>query len=393
MDLNFTAEEQAFREQVRAFLADKLPEDIRETLLSGRFPSAEHIRRWQQILHEKGWGAPSWPTEFGGPGWGPVERYIFEEETALAGAPRQLPFGLSMVGPVVMQFGSDEQKAKYLPRIISAEDWWCQGYSEPNSGSDLASLQMRAERRGDHYLCNGQKTWTTLAQHANLIFCLVRTDTQSKQQEGISFLLIDMETPGVTVRPIVLLDGRVEVNEVWFENVEVPVENLVGEENQGWTIAKFLLGHERSNTSGMGYCKRELRRLKGVAAEQTKNGAPLIEDPRFAASVAQVEIDMMALEITSLRVLADEAQQRAPGPESSLLKIRGTEIQQELTRLLAQAIGADALAFYPDLLEGEANGPQEATFAPNYFNMRKATIYAGSNEIQRNIIAKRVLGV
>jgi alkylation response protein AidB-like acyl-CoA dehydrogenase len=398
MDLRFTPEELKFREEVRGFMATSLPREIREKVLGGLHTSRDDTVRWQQILHGKGWGAPNWPVEFGGTGWDPVRQYIFEEEGSAAGAPRQLPFGLKMVGPVLMRFGNAAQQKRFLPRIVSAEDWWCQGYSEPGSGSDLASLKTQAERQGDHYVVNGQKTWITLAQHADWIFCLVRTDRAAKPQAGISFLLIDMHSPGVTVRPIIMLDGGHEVNEVWFENVKVPAENLVGKENEGWTYAKFLLGHERTNIAGIGASKRELARLKHIAGQERKHGRALLEDPFFAARVAQVEIDLMALEITNLRVVSAEAERRAPGPEASLLKIKGTEIQQALTELMMQAVGPYALPFRREAMEvgfaGPAAGPAYAApLAATYCNMRKASIYGGSNEIQKNIISQMILGL
>jgi alkylation response protein AidB-like acyl-CoA dehydrogenase len=376
MNLDFTPEEQAFREEVRAFLAKSLPADIRHKVLEGERVSRDDTVTWQRILHRHGWGGPTWPKEHGGTGWDPVRQYVFEEECAAAGAPRLLPFGLKMVGPVIMAFGSAAQQQRFLPRILTGDDWWCQGYSEPGAGSDLASLKTRAERRGDHYLVNGQKTWITLAQHADWIFCLVRTDPQAKPQQGISFLLVDMRSKGVTVRPIIMMDGGHEVNEVWFEDVNVPLENLVGEENKGWTYAKFLLGHERANIAGVGISKRELQRLKQIASRQRKHGRPLLEDPSFAARVAQVEIDLMALEITNLRVLSAESERRAPGPEASLLKIKGTEIQQALSELMLQATGT-------------FSGPLAAT----YLNLRKTSIYGGSNEIQKNIISGSILGL
>src|SRR5712692_4648409 len=345
MDLNFSPTEQAFREEVRAFVARSLPENIRAKVLNHVRVSKEDQIRWHRIVHQQGWGAPNWPKEFGGTGWGPIEQFIFEEECAAAGAPALLPFGLRMVGPVIMAFGNAAQQQRFLPRIAAAEDWWCQGYSEPGSGSDLASLKTRAERRGDHYLVNGQKTWITLAHDADWIFCLVRTDSAARAQSGISFLLIDMKSKGITVRPIVTMDGGHEVNEVWFEDVQVPVENLVGEENKGWTYAKFLLGHERTNIAGVGASKRELKRLKQIAAAEKKHGRPLLEDPLFSARVAQVEIELMALEITNLRVLSAEAARKAPGPEASLLKIKGTEIQQALAELMMQAVGPYALPY------------------------------------------------
>src|SRR4051812_12161335 len=327
MDLTFTADELAFRGEVRAFLASSLPSESSRKVLAGMEVSPDDTLRWQQALYRRGWGGPNWPAEFGGTGWDPVRQYIFEEESAAAGAPRLLPFGLKMVGPVIMRFGNATQQRRFLPRILSGEDWWAQGYSEPGSGSDLASLKTRAERRNDGYLVNGQKTWITLAQHADWIFCLVRTDPSAQKQQGISFLLIEMKSKGITVRPIITMDGGHEVNEVWFEDVAVPVENLVGQENKGWTYAKFLLGHERTNIAGVGASKRELHRLKQIAASLLKHGKPLIGDPAFAMRIAQVEIELMALEITNLRVLAAESARTAPGPEASLLKIKGTEIQ------------------------------------------------------------------
>ncbi|MDB5856004.1 MAG: pimeloyl-CoA dehydrogenase large subunit [Herminiimonas sp.] len=398
MDLNFTAEESAFRTEVRAFFSSALPADIQHKVLNGLILESEDYVRWQKTLHAKGWGGPSWPAEFGGTGWNPVQQYIFEEESAAAGAPRAIPFGLKMVAPVIMAFGSPAQQQRFLPRILSADDWWCQGYSEPGAGSDLASLKTRAVREGDHYVVNGQKTWTTLGQYADWIFCLVRTDIEVKPQAGISFILIDMKTPGITVRPIVTMDGGQEVNEVWFENVRVPVENLIGEENRGWTYAKFLLGHERTNIAGIGIAKRELARLKRIASEETKRGKPLIKDPLFAARIAQVEIDLLALEITNLRVLSAEAEKRAPGPEASILKIKGTEIQQAITELLVQAVGTYALPLRRDAMtpgfDGEMVGPDYATaLSAGYLNMRKLSIYGGSNEIQKNIIAQMILGL
>src|SRR5437660_8117312 len=380
MELTFTSEELAFRDEVRAFLAMSLSADTRRKVLEGLEVSREDTLRWQQTLHRRGWGGPNWPREFGGTGWDPVQQYIFEEESAAAGAPRLLPFGLKMVGPVIMRFGNAAQQQRFLPRILSGADWWAQGYSEPGSGSDLASLKTRAERKDGRYVVNGQKTWITLAHHADWIFCLVRTDPAVKKQAGISFLLIDMKSPGVTVRPITLLDGSQEVNEVWFEDVEVPVENLVGDENGGWTYAKFLRGHDRTNIAGVGVSKRELARLKRIAAEERKDDRPLLADPAFAARVAQVEVELMALEITNLRVLAAEAERRAPGPEASLLKIKGTEIQQALSELMMQARGPQALP----LRRGAMSGA--------YLNLRKTSIYGGSNEIQKNIIAQTLLG-
>lgn len=399
MDLSFTPDELAFRDEVRVFLRDQLPLDIAQRVKHGLVLRAEDYTRWQKLLYQRGWGAPGWPKQFGGPGWGPVEMHIFDEEAAAAGAPRTIPFGLKMVAPVIMAFGSPAQQQQFLPGILNGEVWWCQGYSEPGAGSDLASLKTRAERDGDHYIVNGQKTWNTLGQYADWIFCLVRTDPNApKQQQGISFLLIDMKTPGITVRPIITMDGAHEVNEVWFENVKVPVGNRIGEENKGWTYAKFLLGHERTNIAGVGASKRELGRLKDIARKETKNGRPLLEDPLFAARVAQVEMELMALEITNLRALSAESEKRAPGPEASILKIKGTEIQQALSELMMYAVGPYALPFERHSIEegdfASVAGPDYAApLAATYCNIRKVTIYGGSNEIQRNIISQMILGL
>ena len=400
MDLHYSDEDLAFRDQVRAFLDSHLPEDLRAKVLGHLRLSKDDFVRWHRILAKQGWVAPGWPVEFGGPGWTPVQRHIFEEECARAGTPRVMPFGIDMVAPVIMAFGSQDQKDHFLPRILSCEDWWCQGYSEPGSGSDLASLKTTAVRgvddEGEHYIVNGQKTWTTLAQHADMIFCLVRTDSSVRKQEGISFLLIDMHSPGITVRPIIMLDEDHEVNEVFFDNVRVPVANLVGQENRGWTYAKYLLGHERTGIAAVGRSKRELAFLKRLARREQKNGRPLLEDPLFAAKVADLEIELMALEMTVLRVLAQA--NKAPGPEASLLKVRGTDIQQMLTELMLEAAGPMALPFDPAFLEGEeahsvAGDDLAAPLASYYFNYRKTSIYGGSNEIQRNIITQMILGL
>ncbi len=403
MDLNYTTEEESFRAEVRAFLQAEIPADIRDRMRSGRRVRKDDIVRWQKILYRRGWGAGMWPERFGGAGWSVVEQHIFEEECAAAGAPPQLAFSLRMVAPVLMTFANAAQQDYFLPRIIAGEDWWCQGYSEPGSGSDLASLRTSAVRRGDHYLVNGQKTWNTLGQHADWIFCLVRTSSELRPQQGISFLLIDMKTPGVTVRPIITLDGEHEINDIFFDNVEVPMQNLVGEENKGWTYAKFLLSHERTNNAGIGHCKRGLQRLKDIAAAQTVNGRPLIEDCRFRDRIARVELELMALEITNLRVLsAVSAESRAPGPEVSLLKIKGSEIIQQLAELQMHALGHDALPYVREALEADwvpepVFAEHYAAYAPpltgQYFNQRKTTIYAGSTEIQKNIISKLILGL
>ncbi|MCC7546371.1 MAG: acyl-CoA dehydrogenase family protein [Burkholderiales bacterium] len=398
MDLNYSPQELAFRDEVRSFVRSRLPHEISRKVLEHKRLGRDDYLVWQKLLHAQGWMAPNWPAQYGGAAWTAVQQHIFDEECAEAGAPRIIPFGVNMVGPVIIAFGSAWQKQHYLPRILSSEDWWCQGYSEPGAGSDLASLKTRAERRGEHYVVNGQKTWTTLAQHADMIFCLVRTASTGKRQEGISFLLVDMRTPGVNVRPIITLDGEHEVNEVWFEDVEVPVENLVGEEGRGWTYAKFLLAHERSGIAGVGASKRELRMLKYIASQEKRSGRPLIEDVRFRDRIARVEIDLMALEITNLRMLAAEREGRAPGAEVSMLKIRGTDIQQTLTELMMDAVGPYALPHLPDAWGdhwlGEHVGPEYAApLAARYFNHRKVSIYGGSNEIQRNIVAQHILGL
>jgi alkylation response protein AidB-like acyl-CoA dehydrogenase len=396
MDLNYTSEDLAFRDQVRSFLEAELPPDLQRKVLDHLRLSREDYVRWHRILARQGWVAPGWPREHGGPGWTPAQRHIFEEECARAGTPPVMPFGVNMVAPVIMAFGSQAQKDHYLPRILSCEDWWCQGYSEPGAGSDLASLKTTAVKDGDHYIVNGQKTWTTLAQHANMIFCLVRTDASVRKQEGISFLLIDMKSPGITVRPIVMLDEDHEVNEVFFDNVRVPAANLVGQENRGWTYAKYLLGHERTGIAAVGRSKRELARLKRMAAREQKNGRPLLQDPLFGAKLAELEIELMALEVTVLRVLAQA--DKAPGPEASVLKVRGTEIQQRLTELFVEAAGPLALPFDEAYLEGEAEHSAfdddfAAPLLSHYFNYRKTSIYGGSNEIQRNIISQMILGL
>ncbi|HEY1706988.1 MAG TPA: acyl-CoA dehydrogenase family protein [Rhizomicrobium sp.] len=396
MDVNFSPEDEAFRKEVRAFIAEakeKLPKNLGAAESADR--SKEDYLAWHKLLYKQGWVAPLWPKQYGGPGWNVTQRYIFNEETAAADMPTTLPFGLSMVGPVIFNYGNDEQKKTYLPRILSGEDWWCQGYSEPGAGSDLANLRTRAVREGDHYIVNGQKTWTTLAQFADMIFCLVRTNPDVKPQEGITFLLIPMDTPGITVRPIIVLDGAHEVNDVFFDNVKVPVENRVGEENKGWTYAKFLLVNERSGIAGVARSKRATERLKEIAAKELIDGEPLIENEEFARKVADLEIQLTALEYTELRTLAQEAKGQMAGPESSILKIRGTEIQQRITELTVEAIGYYAMPDQHNRGDNEYPiGPDYAVGETgHYFNYRKTSIYGGSNEIQRNIIAKAVLGL
>ncbi|NMM38835.1 MAG: pimeloyl-CoA dehydrogenase large subunit [Glaciimonas sp.] len=398
MDLNYTAQDMAFRQQVRVYLEANLPQDLQSKVLNHLRLSKEDYVRWHKTLAKQGWVAPAWPLEYGGTGWNAVQRHIWEEECGRAGTPTIMPFGVNMVAPVIMAFGNEAQKRYYLPRILNCDDWWCQGYSEPGSGSDLASLKTRAERVGDHYVVNGQKTWTTLGQHADMMFCLVRTDASGRKQEGISFLLIDMHTPGITVRPIITLDEEHEVNEVFLDNVKVPLENLVGEENKGWTYAKYLLGHERTGIAAVGRSKRELLFLKRIALAQHKNGKPLLDDPVFANKVATLEIELMALEVTVLRVVSQEGSKRGPGPEASLLKVKGTEVQQMLTELMLEAVGPYGLPFDPAFLEGQhphsvAQDDDAAPLAAYYFNFRKTSIYGGSNEIQKNIITQMILGL
>jgi len=398
MDLKFTPEELAFRDEVRSFVDKKLPGDVARKVLEHKRLEKDDVYRWHRALYEKGWIAPNWPEAYGGAAWNAIQNHIFDEESAARGAPRLSPFGLSMIGPVLLAFGNEAQKKAWLPGILSGDTWWCQGYSEPGSGSDLASLKTRAERKGDGYVVNGQKTWTTHAHWADMIFCLARTESTGKKQEGISMLLIDMQSPGIEVRPIITLDGEHEVNEVWLENVEVPVANLVGDEGRGWSIAKFLLSHERTGIAGVGVSKRELAYLKHLAQQETANGKPLMDDPVFCDRVAELEIDLIALEMTVLRVAAAEREGKAPGPEASILKIRGTEIQQRLTELQMEAVGPGALPFLPmawgDNWIGQTPSPAYAApLAARYFNMRKTTIYGGTNEIQRNIISQKVLGL
>jgi len=396
MNLDYSAAELQFRDSVRAFLRGSLAPELRAKVLGLKRLTRADLIGWHRTLHSVGWSAPSWPREHGGPGWSAVEQHLFDEECSLAGAPAILPFGVRMVGPVIMAFGNRGQQEQFLPRIVSGEHWWCQGYSEPGAGSDLASLTTRAVRNGDAYIVNGQKTWNTLGHFADWIFCLVRTDTQARPQAGISFLLIDMKSPGISVRPIKLLDGEHEVNDIFFQDVEVPVANLVGEENKGWTYAKYLLGHERVNIAQIGQSRRELNRLKQLAASQPSGAGRLLDDSRFRDRIAELEIDLLALEFTVMRVLSAEARRRAPGPESSVLKIRGSELQQALAELSMQALGHDALPWVPESLEagwqGEPAGAAVwGALTGRYFNQRKTSIYSGSNEIQRNIIAQRIL--
>ena len=392
MDLAFTPEEQAFREEVRTWVHTHLPSTLSYKVHNALRLSREDMQTWAKILGKKGWLGYGWPTQFGGPGWNAVQKHLFEEECALAGAPRVVPFGPVMVAPVIMAFGSPEQQQRFLPGIASGEVWWSQGYSEPGSGSDLASLKTRAERVGEHYLVNGQKTWTTLGQFGEWIFCLVRTAAEGKPQNGISFLLIDMKSPGVTVRPIILLDGSAEVNEVFFDNVQVPAENLIGEENKGWSYAKYLLAHERTNIADVNRAKRELERLKRIAKTEG-----VYEDSRFRDEIAKLEVDVVALEMMVLRVLSAEKAGKQSLDIAGLLKIRGSEIQQRYSELMMLAAGPFALPLIREAMEAGWQGDHVghahcAPLASTYFNMRKTTIYGGSNEVQRNIVSQFVLG-
>jgi alkylation response protein AidB-like acyl-CoA dehydrogenase len=392
MDLTFTPEEQKFREEVRTWVRASLPKEVAHKVHNSLRLTRDDLQGWARILGSKGWLGYGWPKQFGGPGWNAIQKHLFEEECALAGAPRIVPFGPVMVAPVIMAFGSPEQQQRFLPGIASGEVWWSQGYSEPGSGSDLASLKTRAVRQGDKYIVNGQKTWTTLAQYGDWIFCLVRTSTEGKPQTGISFLLIDMKSPGVTVRPIIMLDGEPEVNEVFFDNVEVPAANLIGEENKGWTYAKHLLSHERTNIADVNRAKRELERLKRIAKSEG-----VYADQRFRDEIAKLEVDVVALEMLVLRVLSAEKSGKNSLDIAGLLKIKGSEIQQRYSELMMLACGPFALPLIREAMEAGWQGDHVgaaycAPLASAYFNLRKTTIYGGSNEVQRNIVAQTVLG-
>ncbi|MCP1419144.1 alkylation response protein AidB-like acyl-CoA dehydrogenase [Pseudomonas laurylsulfativorans] len=396
MDIHFSPEEVAFREEVRDFLKARLPAGVAARINQGKSVCKDDQQSWMRTLNEKGWLAASWPVEQGGTGWSAVQKHIFDEECSLAGAPRIVPFGVNMVGPVIIKFGTSEQKARFLPRILNGDDWWCQGYSEPGAGSDLASLRTRAVRDGDEYVVNGQKTWTSTGHMADWMFCLVRTDPEAQQQRGISFLLIDMKTPGITVRPIITLEGAHHVNEVFLDNVRVPVTNLVGRENEGWTCAKYLLTHERTTIAGIGIAKAMLSRLKRVASAERRNGKALIKDPHFRAQIADVEMQLMAIGMSNLRILASAQEGGVPGAESSILKIKGTEIRQAITYLLSKAVGVHANPLLQDELgydhEGEwLHSEFSSASTCQYLDMRKASVFGGSTEIQKNIIAKMIL--
>jgi len=398
MDFSLTEEQTAFRDTVRTFLKDNLPVDVRDITRGKGHLSKEQYKRWHGILAAQGWSTPLWPIEHGGTGWSPIEYAIFDEECHAAGAPRVLPFSVSMLGPVLIAFGNDEQKERFLPGIQDGSDWWCQGFSEPGAGSDLASLKCAAVRDGDDYVINGQKTWTTLGQHADWIFCLVRTDPKAaKPQTGISFVMVPMDAEGIEVRPIITLDGGHEVNEVWFTDVRIPAAYLVGEENKGWNYAKFLLQNERIGIAGIGVSKNELEGLKRLASAEKKNGKPLIEDTSFKTKIAEIEIELRAMDITNKRMLVETGRGMDPGPVSSMLKIRGSEVAQRIYELKMEASGLYSLPFQPHA--GDAGWNDEligsltnANSAPVYLNTRKISIFGGSNEIQRTIISKMVLG-
>jgi alkylation response protein AidB-like acyl-CoA dehydrogenase len=396
MDIALTKEERAFAEQMRTFFRTEIPADIRDRIARGEHPTRADIATSQRILNAHGLAVPHWPQEGGGRDWTPVQRHLFAEEMVLAHVPPPIGFNTAMVGPVIATFGNEEQKRRFLPKTASADIWWCQGFSEPNAGSDLASLKTSAVRDGADFVVNGQKTWTTLAQYANWIFCLVRTDATVKKQQGISFLLIDMASPGVTVRPIHLIDGGYEVNEVFFDNVRVPADQLVGEENRGWDYGKFLLGNERTGVAGVGLIKSRIGRLKRIAARTSSDGEPLLDNLLFRSRLTRLEVEVNALEMSVLRVLAREGKvgPGKPDPVSSVLKLKGSQLQQEATELLVDALGPAALAYREndDVPDGFAALPEGAVDAmPTYFNWRKASIYSGSNEVQRTIIAKQIL--
>ena len=389
MNLKLTEEERAFRDELRTFFTTEIPADVRAKVAAGQPLGKDDYVATQRILHERGLAVPNWPVEWGGQDWTPMQRNIWLSELQLASVPDPLPFNASMIGPVIAQFGSQEMKERFLPPTANLDIWWCQGFSEPEAGSDLASLKTRAVRDGDDYIVNGQKTWTTLAQHADWIFCLVRTNPDVKKQAGISMLLIDMNTPGVTRRPIKLIDGGYEVNEMFFEDVRVPAENLVGEENTGWTQAKFLLGNERTGIARVGATKVKLARAKSLAAETTLGDGTLLSDPLFAARLAELENELLALELTQLRVVAGSADGK-PNPASSLLKMRGSELQQAASELLVDVAGPDSLP--TGATDIDSPGWAQLT-TPAYLNTRKVTIYGGSSEVQRSIIASSILGL
>ena len=398
MNLNFSEKDQKFKTEVRSFIEENLNKETAKRVEEGLPISKEATQEWQKKLASKGWLAPGWAKEYGGTGWSLTQRYIFDEECGAASTPRTIPFGVTMVGPVIIKYGTEEQKKKYLPKILSSDEWWCQGYSEPGSGSDLASLSTKATKEGNYYIINGTKTWTSLAHHADQMFALVRTRSDCKPQEGISFLLIDMKSEGISVNPIVTLDGGSEINMVYLENVKVPLKNIVHEENKGWTVAKYLLGHERVSIAEVARSKKALSKVKEIARLNLDSGKSLLENERFIDKIIKCDIKLQALEYAELKVISDAVKGKSPGAEASILKIRGSEIQQEITELTLEASGYHA---YPYQIQASEKGSNEpivgpawsVSAAPKYFNMRKTTIYGGSNEIQKNILAKMVLGL
>ncbi len=396
MNIDFNEEDKAFKNEVKKFINLNLDKSLQQRLYEGVKPTREEIIDWQIKLNNKGWLAPDWPKKFGGCDWTPNQKYIFEQEMAYANTPQIIPFGVTMIGPVLIKYGTDEQKSFFLPRILSSEDWWCQGYSEPNSGSDLASLKCKAEKKNSTYIINGTKTWTTLAQYADWMFCLVRTSNEGKPQEGISFIMIDMNTKGIKVEPIITMDGSHEINTVYLEDVVVPERNLIYQENKGWTVAKYLLGHERTSIAAVGRSKSALKKLKNIAIEELNKNKPLIEDSRFRDRLTNLEIELAALEYTELRVISEMSKGSSPGAEASLLKIRGSEMQQKISQLTLDAVGYYGLS-NQDTKEGTNNMPIGPSYSRgvgnNYLNLRKTTIYGGSNEIQKNILSKMVLGL
>jgi len=395
MKLDFTPEELAFRDEVRAFLQDALPDDLRRKMINREHLGKDDTVRWQRILNARGWAVTHWPVQYGGQTWTPAQRYIFQEEMALAHAPEGSPFNVNMIGPVLCRFGTDEQKQKFLAATANIDIWWCQGFSEPGAGSDLASLKTTAVRDGDHYVLNGQKIWTTQAQHADWMFGLFRTDSSGKKQQGITFLLLDMKTPGITVRPIETIDGEHDANEVFFDDVRVPVENVVGEEGRGWDVAKHLLGSERSGIARIGLSKERLLQLRSLETRLAGEGTLSEEEQRrLAHKLADVEVELRALELTQLRVVAADAHGGGANAAASILKIKGTEMQQRMTELVTELAGPAGLAMPSHDQRG--NDPEDgwiSTAAPFYFTMRKVSIFGGSNEIQKNIIAKTLLGL
>ena len=397
MNIDFNKEDTAFKKQVEDFINQNLDKELQNKIYNGEKPSKNEVIDWQIKLNKKGWLAPDWPLEYGGCDWTPTKKYIFEQEMANANTPQIVPFGVTMIGPVLIKYGTPEQKSYFLPKILNSDHWWCQGYSEPGSGSDLASLKCKAESKGDNYIINGTKTWTTLAQYADWMFCLVRTSNQGKPQEGISFIMIDMNTVGIKVDPIITLDGSHEINTVYLEDVVVPKKNLIFEENKGWTVAKYLLGHERTSIAAVGRSKSALKKLKNIAIEELSNDMPLIEDTRFRDKLTNLEMDLAALEYTELRILSEMSKGASPGAEASLLKIRGSEMQQKISELTLDAVAYYGLSNLENSKKGSNNMPIGPSYSNgvgnNYLNLRKTTIYGGSNEIQKNILTKMVLGL